>query len=153
MAQNNDLEFISALADIMQNTGLTKISVKKKECEIEMAREIHAPQMAYSPQPHIMHHAPVTAPQPAGDAPVVAKTHTGTIVKSPVVGTVYLQPKPGEPAYIKIGDKVTEGQILMIVEAMKVMNPITSAKAGVVMDILVDDTDPVQFDQPLAVIE
>lgn len=154
--QNNDVEFINALAEIMQNTGLTHISIKKKDCDIELGREIYAPSMAYIPNHQIpMPMATSQTGAPAisnDDAKAVAKASEGTQVKSPVVGTVFLQPKPGEPPYIKAGDKVQEGQILMIVEAMKVMNPITAPRAGTLKQILVEDADPVQYDQPLAVI-
>ena len=77
----------------------------------------------------------------------------GEQVKSPMVGTVYLSPEPGAPAFIKVGDKVSAGQTLMIIEAMKTMNPIPAAKAGVVRAILVTDGDPVEFGEPLAIIE
>jgi len=74
-------------------------------------------------------------------------------VKSPMVGTVYLQPQPGAPAFVKVGDTVTAGQTLLIIEAMKTMNPIPSPKAGKVKELLVVDGQPVEFGEPLAVIE
>jgi len=88
--------------------------------------------------------APVAAAGPAD--------HPGA-VKSPMVGTVYMSPQPGNPAFISVGDTVTEGQTLLIIEAMKVMNPIPAPRAGKVAAILVDDAEPVEFDQALIVLE
>ena len=82
----------------------------------------------------------------------VAASHAGA-VKSPMVGTVYLSPEPGAMPYVKVGDSVNVGQNLLIIEAMKVMNPIKASKAGVVKQILVRDSEPVEFDTPLLVIE
>ena len=77
----------------------------------------------------------------------------GDAVKSPMVGTVYLQPQPGSPSFVKPGDKVKEGQTLLIIEAMKTMNPIPAPRAGTVVEILVGDAQPVEFGEPLVVIE
>jgi len=73
-------------------------------------------------------------------------------VTSPMVGTVYLQPQPGTPPFVKVGDKVTAGQTLLLIEAMKTMNPITAPKAGTIVELLVADAQPVEFGEPLAVI-
>ncbi|WP_304440892.1 biotin/lipoyl-containing protein, partial [Phenylobacterium sp. CCH9-H3] len=93
--------------------------------------------------------APAPAPTPAA-APARAG---GDEVKSPMVGTIYLQPNPGSPAFVKVGDTVEAGQTLFIVEAMKTMNPIPAPRAGKVVEILVDDAQPVEFGEPLAIIE
>ncbi|MDP1616426.1 biotin/lipoyl-containing protein, partial [Phenylobacterium sp.] len=85
---------------------------------------------------------PIPAPRAAGDA-----------VNSPMVGTVYLQPQPGAASFIKVGDTVTAGQTLMIIEAMKTMNPIPATRAGKVVEILVSDAQPVEFGEPLVIIE
>jgi acetyl-CoA carboxylase biotin carboxyl carrier protein len=77
----------------------------------------------------------------------------GEVIKSPMVGTVYLQSQPGQPAFIKVGDKVAQGQTLLIIEAMKTMNPIPAPKAGVVRAIMAGDGEPVEFGEPLVVIE
>jgi acetyl-CoA carboxylase biotin carboxyl carrier protein len=79
-------------------------------------------------------------------------THPGTI-KSPMVGTAYLCPKPGDPPFIEVGKKISEGQTLMIIEAMKVMNPLKATKSGTVTDILIEDGQPVEFDESLLIIE
>jgi acetyl-CoA carboxylase biotin carboxyl carrier protein len=90
------------------------------------------------------------APAAAAPAPAVAR---GDAVKSPMVGTVYLSAQPGQPAFIKVGDKVTEGQTLLIVEAMKTMNPIPSPRGGTVVEVLVEDGQPVEFGEGLVVLE
>ncbi|MGZ5984640.1 MAG: acetyl-CoA carboxylase biotin carboxyl carrier protein, partial [Caulobacteraceae bacterium] len=97
--------------------------------------------------------APVAAG--AGDTGVTTNEALppGEVIKSPMVGTVYLQSQPGQPAFIKVGDTVTQGQTLLIIEAMKTMNPIPAPKAGVVRAILAEDGQPVEFGEPLAVIE
>jgi len=103
--------------------------------------------------------APVAAPAPAAAAPAATPEFTGEalppgeVVKSPMVGTIYLAPQPGANPFIKVGDKVTQGQTLLIIEAMKTMNPIPAPKAGVVRAILAEDGQPVEFGEPLAVIE
>jgi acetyl-CoA carboxylase biotin carboxyl carrier protein len=85
-------------------------------------------------------------------APVAQEIPQGDIVKSPMVGTVYLQPQPGAEPFCKIGDTVTEGQTLLIVEAMKTMNPISAPRAGKIVDILIADGDPIEFGEPLVVL-
>ncbi|WP_340644789.1 acetyl-CoA carboxylase biotin carboxyl carrier protein, partial [Phenylobacterium sp.] len=99
--------------------------------------------------------APAATAAPAGTAAETPATsrNAGVLVKSPMVGTVYMQPSPDAPAFVKVGDTVTAGQTLMIIEAMKTMNPIPATKAGKVVEILVGDGDPVEFGEPLVVIE
>ena len=122
-----------------------------------MAREltVHAaPQMyAPAPAPAAATPAPVSAPASAPAAPAAPAERKGDLVKSPMVGTIYLQATPGSPAFVKPGDKVTEGQTLMIVEAMKTMNPIPAPRAGTVAEILVEDSQPVEYGAPLVVLE
>ncbi|WGM39218.1 acetyl-CoA carboxylase biotin carboxyl carrier protein [Caulobacter sp. NIBR1757] len=151
-----DTRTVRKLADILKSTGLTEIEVERGDLRIRVAREITvsaAPQQAYAAAPAP---APMAAPAPvAVAAPVEAApaARKGDEVKSPMVGTVYLQPQPGSPAFIKVGDKVGEGQTLLIVEAMKTMNPIPAPRAGVVVEILVGDAQPVEFGQPLVILE
>ncbi|HEY8004635.1 MAG TPA: biotin/lipoyl-containing protein, partial [Phenylobacterium sp.] len=101
--------------------------------------------------------APAAAPAPAAQAAAAADAPApvraaGDTVNSPMVGSVYLQPEPGAEPFVKVGDTVTAGQTLMIVEAMKTMNPIPAPKAGKILEILVQDGQPVEFGEPLAVI-
>ncbi|MDP2213554.1 biotin/lipoyl-containing protein, partial [Phenylobacterium sp.] len=86
-------------------------------------------------------------------APAAPARAAGDAVNSPMVGTVYLQPQPGSPSFVKVGDTVAAGQTLMIIEAMKTMNPIPAPRAGMVVEILVSDAQPVEFGEPLVVIE
>ena len=98
--------------------------------------------------------APVAAAAPASaEAPAAAAAPAGEQIKSPMVGTVYLQPQPEAPTFVKVGDKVTEGQTLLIIEAMKTMNPVPAPRAGRVAAVLVGDGQAVEFGEPLVVIE
>jgi len=152
-----DTRLVRKLADILSDTGLTEIEVEQGDLKIRVAREITvAPQqMTYAPAPMAAQPAPAAAaPVAAGAAPAAEEApQRGEIVKSPMVGTVYLQPQPGSPSFIKVGDTVSAGQTLLIVEAMKTMNPIPAPNAGVVLQILVEDGQPVEFGEPLVIVE
>lgn len=152
---NVDSALVRELAEMLGETGLTEIEVEDGERKIRVSRgggvtmaaapaQIMAPS-AQAPAPA------AAAPAPAADAAAADADIAGAI-KSPMVGTVYLAPEPGAADFIKVGDTVKEGQTLVIVEAMKVMNPITADKAGTVKSILVENAQPVEFDQPLVAI-
>jgi acetyl-CoA carboxylase biotin carboxyl carrier protein len=154
-----DARLVRKIADILKDTGLSEIEVEHAGLKIRVARELTAAPVnyvqaaapAYSP-------APVAAPAPAAAAPAAEAAPApaavrGDAVKSPMVGTAYLSPQPGADAFIKVGDTVSAGQTLLIVEAMKTMNPISAPKAGKVVEILVADAQPVEFGEPLVVIE
>ena len=153
-----DATLVRQLADILNDTSLTEIEVERGELRIRVAREITAaPVMQYASAPA---YAPQAAPAPAPSAPLSMPSDPATIVaksgeqvKSPMVGTVYLQASPEAPPFAKVGDKVKKGQTLLIVEAMKTMNPIQSPRDGVVQEILVGDAQPVEFGEPLVVLE
>ncbi len=152
-----DTKLVRKLADILKSTGLSEIEVEKGGLRIRVARELYAAaqpmQYAAAPAPMVAA-APAAsgAPAPAASAPGLPE-RKGDMVKSPMVGTVYLQAQPGSPAFAKVGDKVSEGQTLLIVEAMKTMNPIASPRAGTVVEIMVVDGQPIEFGQPLVVLE
>lgn len=154
--KNIDADLVRSLADILNDTDLTEIEVERGDLKIKVKREITvaaAPiQYAAAPAP-IAHAAPAAAPlsMPSDPATIVARA--GEEVKSPMVGTAYLQPAPGADPFIKVGDKVKKGQTLVIVEAMKTMNPIQSPRDGVVTEILVGDAQPVEFGEALVVLE
>ena len=155
-----DTKLVRKLADILKDTGLSEIEVEQGELRIRVAREltVHAAPQVYAPAPAPVAAAtaPISAPSPtpaAAAPPAAPAERKGDLVKSPMVGTIYLQATPGSPAFVKAGDKVTEGQTLMIVEAMKTMNPIPSPRAGVVAEVLVEDSQPVEFGAPLVVLE
>jgi acetyl-CoA carboxylase biotin carboxyl carrier protein len=139
-------KMIRDLAAILQETGLSEIEIEKAGLRVRVARQIH---VAAVP-------APVGAVAAAG-APVAAKTsdvssHPG-LVASPMVGTAYVAPSPGSAAFVKIGDMVTEGQTLLIIEAMKTMNQIPAPRAGRITQIIISDGQPVEFGEPLMIIE
>ncbi|WP_310539005.1 acetyl-CoA carboxylase biotin carboxyl carrier protein [Phenylobacterium sp.] len=153
-----DARLVRKLADILTDTGLTEIEVEHSGLKIRVARTLTAAPAQYVQQAP-MAAAPVAA-APAAAAPAGAAAEApaatraaGDVVKSPMVGTVYMQPSPEAPPFVKVGDTVTAGQTLMIIEAMKTMNPIPATKAGKVVEILVGDGDPVEFGEPLVVIE
>ena len=148
---NVDTGLVRELAEMLGETGLTEIEVEDGERKIRVSRgggvaaaSVMAPQPAFAPM------AAADASQPS-DKPGEAADHAGAI-KSPMVGTVYLAPEPGADNFVNIGDSVKEGQTLLIVEAMKVMNPITADKAGSVKAMLVENGQAVEFDQPLVVV-
>lgn len=154
-----DTALVRQLADILNDTSLTEIEVERGDLHIRVAREITAaPVVQYAAAPAYAP-APAAAPaaaaaplsMPSDPATIVAKA--GETVKSPMVGTAYLQASPEAPAFVKPGDKVKKGQTLLIVEAMKTMNPIQSPRDGVVAEILVGDAQPVEFGEPLVLLE
>ena len=141
-----DSELVRELADLLTETGLTEIEVDDGDRKIRVSRgggvAAAAPAAA----------APVAAaPAAAAPAADAAPSMEGAI-KSPMVGTVYLSAEPGSPPFVSVGGTVKAGDTLVIVEAMKVMNPITASKAGTVKAILVENAQPVEYDQPLVVI-
>jgi len=148
-----DARLVRKLADILNETGLSEIEVEQGALKIRVAKTLTAAAVHHvaAPAPVAVAHnpAPVAAPNPAA-APARA---SGDEVKSPMVGTVYLQPNPGSPAFVKVGDAVEAGQTLFIIEAMKTMNPIPAPRAGKLVEILVEDAQPVEFGEPLAIIE
>lgn len=154
-----DAALVRQLADILNDTELTEIEVERGELRIRVAREIHAaPVMQYAAAP--MPAAPSAAAPAAAAAPVSMPSDPATIVarsgeevKSPMVGTAYLQASPEAPPFVQPGDKVKKGQTLLIVEAMKTMNPIQAPRDGVVKEVLVGDAQPVEFGEPLVLLE
>ena len=144
-----DSALVRELAELLADTGLSEIEVEDGGRRIRVARTISAaPVAAPAPVMAAPAPAPVAAAAPAA-APV--DDHAGA-VKSPMVGTVYLAGDPSAPAFISVGQTVKAGDTLLIVEAMKVMNPITAPASGTVKAILVENAQPVEYDQPLVVI-
>lgn len=151
---NVDTALVRELAEMLDDTGLTEIEVEDGDRKIRVARGggvamAAAPAMA---APTAAAPAAPAAAAPTPESAGAAQADTAGATKSPMVGTVYLAPEPGAADFIKVGDSVKEGQTLVIVEAMKVMNPITADKAGTVKAILVENAQPVEFDQPLVVV-
>lgn len=145
-------KLVRELAQIMEDTGLVEIDFEDENVSVHLSKTgsvSHAPMMAAP--------APVAAPAPAATASAPAPealvdSDLDHAVNSPMVGRAYLAPEPGAAMFVKEGDNVKAGQTLLIIEAMKVMNPITAPKAGVVSRILIEDGQPVEFGEPLIVI-
>ena len=142
-----DQDMIRELAALLKETELSEIEIEQDDMRIRIARNIGRSVEIAAPAPAVIAQADVPA-EPA----VNPASHPGTL-KSPMVGTVYHAPAPGADPYVQIGDKVKEGQTVIIVEAMKTMNQIAANKSGVVKAILVQDAQPVEFGEPLLIIE
>lgn len=157
---NSDQELIEAIAKLLNEQNLAEIEIERDDLRVRVTRsyatqavqQVAVP--AYAP-------APAAAPAsvaPAGAAANLAPAHDdlssnpGTLT-SPMVGTAYLAPEPGKPAFASIGTKVSEGQTVLIIEAMKTMNQIPAHRSGTVTRILVEDGSPIEYGQPLVVIE
>jgi acetyl-CoA carboxylase biotin carboxyl carrier protein len=149
---NVDAKMVRQLAEMLADTGLTEIEVTDGERSIRVARGAlpSAPVAAVASAPIAI---PAEAPAPAAAAaPASAPgADLANAVRSPMVGTAYLFPEPGADPFVKVGDKVKAGDTLLIVEAMKVMNPIASPRDGVVQQILVENAQPIEYDQPLII--
>jgi acetyl-CoA carboxylase biotin carboxyl carrier protein len=149
-----DTELVKRLAEMLDENDLSEIEVEDNGRRIVVKRKLSVAAAA----PAVMHAAPAQAAAPApaasGAAPAEQNpaSHPGA-VKSPMVGTVYLSGEPGAAPFMAVGTRVAEGETLLIIEAMKVMNPIGAPRAGIVRQILVQDAQPVEYDQPLAIIE
>jgi acetyl-CoA carboxylase biotin carboxyl carrier protein len=150
-AMQVDVDLVRQLAEMLDATNLTEIEVEHGDRKIRVARKaaaVAAP-VHYAPAP------PAAAPAAAAAAPAEAAPapSTANAVKSPMVGTVYLSANPEAAPFVSVGARVAAGDTLLIVEAMKVMNPILAPSAGTVKAILVSNGQPVEFDQPLVVVE
>jgi acetyl-CoA carboxylase biotin carboxyl carrier protein len=140
-----DADAIRALAELLTETNLTEIEIENGGGRIRVSRAANGGHYVAAPPS-----APLAAPA-AADPAKPAGPHPGA-VPSPMVGTVYTAPQPGSPPFVKVGDNVKEGDTLLIVEAMKTMNPITAPRAGKVIEICVRDAQPVEFGQTLVVV-
>ena len=140
------------LAELLSANELTEIEVEDGGRKIRVKRDA-CPVMAYAPAPAVAAAPAAAAPAAAPAADAAPAAAPVDAVKSPMVGTAYLSSEPGAKPFIAVGASVKQGDTLLIIEAMKVMNPIQAPKAGKVTQILVGDSQPVEFDQPLVVIE
>jgi acetyl-CoA carboxylase biotin carboxyl carrier protein len=149
-----DQDLIRQLAALLDETGLTEIEVEHDDTRIRVARggaaatASPAPAPPPPPSPPAKTEAAPAPPTPPSDL----TTHAGAVL-SPMVGTAYMAPEPGGRPYVEVGDTVSEGQTLLIVEAMKTMNQIPAPRAGTVIRIMVEDGHPVEFGEPLMIIE
>lgn len=152
-----DLKLIKNLLDLIANSEVNEVSIEEGEFKIKIKKKEDVEQVAI-PQFQMPSSAPPPQPvsgteQPSGQFnPDTGEKFDGNVVRSPIVGTFYRSPSPDSDPFVKIGDNVEEGQTLCIIEAMKIMNEIESEFAGEIKKIIVDDGDPVEYDQPLFII-
>jgi acetyl-CoA carboxylase biotin carboxyl carrier protein len=149
-----DIRKVKKLIELLEESNIDELEIKEGEESVRISRNsaakgMMAPQymqqpMQYAPQP--------AAPAAAAAAPAEAQGPSGHLIKSPMVGTFYRSPSPSSPAFVEVGQHVKAGDVICIVEAMKMMNQIEADKSGVIEAILVDDAEPVEFDQPLITI-
>ena len=151
-AMRIDAALVQELAELLTQNELTEIEVEDGERKIRVARHAAGGFVAAAPMLGAPPAAPAAQPAAAAGVAQIDEDISGETVKSPMVGTAYLSPEPGAKPFIEVGNAVKAGDTLLIVEAMKVMNPITAPKGGVLKKIMVADAQPVEFDQPLVVI-
>lgn len=149
-SMNVDTKMVRELAKLLDESGLSEIEVEDGDRKIKVSRTISAA-VHTAPVPAMA--APSLAPTPPLTEPAPAAPSNTNAQKSPMVGTVYMSSEPGAAPFITIGQKVSKGDTILIVEAMKVMNPIVAEKGGSISAILVEDSQPIEFDQPLVVID
>ena len=146
-----ELGLIRKLAEILSETGLTEIELDHKGARVRVSRSMQAATVVSHAAPAQMHHPiPVVA---AAAASFVAAEVAGTPLKSPMVGTAYLSATPGSPPFAELGAQVKEGQTLLIIEAMKTMNQILAPRAGKLVQVNIENAQPVEFGETLMVIE
>jgi len=145
-----DQNLIRDLANILNETDLTEIEIEQDDLRVRVSRA-GTPQVVHAP----VAQGPATGAQPAAapSAEAVAAKPSVNAVTAPMVGTVYMSPAPGAKPFVEVGQSVKEGQTILIIEAMKTMNQIPSPRSGKVVDIMVADGDPVEFAEPMIVIE
>jgi acetyl-CoA carboxylase biotin carboxyl carrier protein len=158
---------IRDLIDFISKTGLNEVDIETKELKLHVKREpdqkvfkstpVMAPAVAAAPavaQPAVAATAPVTAPRAATEAPVAAASGKNTLeIKSPMIGTFYRSANPESPSFVSVGDKVSKGQTVCIIEAMKLFNEIESEVSGTIVKVMVENSSPVEYDQVLFVVE
>ena len=152
-ATSNEASFVKELANILDQAGLAELEYETEAVAIRLSRVTAAAPVAAAPVAAASVAAtPAAIAEPVAELPANPADHPGA-VKSPMVGTVYTAPEPDAPAFITEGATVTAGQTLFIVEAMKVMNPITAPKAGKVVKIFVQNAQPIEFGEALVIVE
>ena len=160
-SSQDDQDLIRAIAELLNKENLAEIEIEKEDFRVRVTRSYanEAPVYAQAPQYYAPPQAPAAPLAPAGSVPAAVPvaaedlaSNPGTLT-SPMVGTAYRSPEPGKPTFVEVGAKVSEGQTLLIIEAMKTMNQIPAHRSGTVTRILVQDAQPVEYGEPLVVIE
>ncbi|EJL05126.1 MULTISPECIES: acetyl-CoA carboxylase biotin carboxyl carrier protein [Pseudomonas] len=151
-----DIRKVKKLIELLEESGIDELEIKEGEESVRISRHSKTPaQQFYAPAPM---QAPAAAPAPAAPAAAAAPaapaapTLNGTVARSPMVGTFYRKSSPSSPSFVEVGQTVKKGDTLCIVEAMKMMNHIEAETSGVIESILVEDGQPVEYDQPLFTI-
>lgn len=153
-----DIRKIKKLIELLEESNIGELEIKEGEESVRIARNsgtvqyVNAPMQGYAPAPAQQTAAPAPAAAPVAAAPIAAAAPSGHSIKSPMVGTYYSAASPGSAPFIEVGKAVKVGDVICIIEAMKMMNQIQADKAGVIEAILVQDGNPVEFDQPLVII-
>lgn len=154
-----DLRKIKTLIELVEHSGIAELEVKEGEASVRISRNgptvaaAPAPvQMVQAPTPAAVAPAPAASSAPAAAAPA-APAETRHVLKAPMVGTFYRTPSPGAKAFVEVGQTVKAGQTVCIIEAMKMLNQIEADKSGVIVEILAENEKPVEFDQPMFIIE
>jgi len=143
-----DARLVRELAAVLNETGLSEIEVERDGLKVRVVKNLVT--MLHAGNVDANFPSPTAVAQ--ASTPIAEAARAGDVVKSPMVGTVYLQAQPGSPPFAAVGDQVAEGQTLLLVEAMKTMNPIVAPKAGRIVEFLVADAQPVEYGEPLVVI-
>ncbi len=156
MNKNEMFESLGRLAEMLNEYNLDEISVEISEFKAKMSKKPKQPpmppQMPPMAMPVVQPAAPVVQ-QINGDVKVEGEKKGGKLIKSPIIGTFYASAAPGKPAFVKVGSQISKGDVVCIVESMKLMNEITSEYDGTVTEILVNDGDSLEFDQPIMRVE
>jgi acetyl-CoA carboxylase biotin carboxyl carrier protein len=157
-----NIKEIEALIKFVQKAGVSEVSIEQKDIKITIKTHPSVPQVIHttSHAPVHAHPAPAAAPHPAPAAPAATPAETKAAeeskyltIKSPMIGTFYRTPSPDKPVFVNVGDEIKTGQVLCIIEAMKLFNEIESEISGRIVKVLVDNATPVEYDQPLFLVE
>lgn len=147
------LDEINQLADKVNNGNLSKIKIKNDDSEIIIEKETKAVMQAVPPVMNMVSQAASAAAAESAEAVSETSVQSGNVVKAPIVGTYYAAPGPDKEPFVKVGQQVKKGDVIMIIESMKLMNEVQSEFNGTVKEILVENGNPVEFDQPIMIIE
>lgn len=148
-----DIRKVKKLIELLEESAISEIEIKEGEESVRISRANSAPTYVPPAAPLPAVAAPPTAPQVAAPAPAAEPEIEGTVVNSPMVGTYYAAPSPGAPSFVKVGQSIKPGDTICIVEAMKILNQIESEVSGVVKKVMVEDGQPVEFGEPLMIVE
>jgi len=154
-----DLKEIQNLIKFVSNSGVAEVKLEMDDVKITIKTTVEgtSPEITYLQQAPVAQAAPQAAPAPVAAAPVaaapVAENSNYITVKSPMIGTFYRKPSPDKPMFVEVGSAISKGDVLCVIEAMKLFNEIESEISGKIVKILVDDMSPVEFDQPLFIVD